>query len=68
VSSQRSGVRVRDAAVARIAQLLGDPTVRCPQCQQLLRPVVDGTLRPPHLLPIRGASWCPGGEKPAVTE
>jgi hypothetical protein len=60
-------VRVRDAAVARIAQLLGDPTVRCPQCQQLLRPVVAGTMLPAHLLPSRGANWCPGSEQPAVT-
>jgi hypothetical protein len=57
----------RDAAVARIAKLLGDPTARCPVCQQLLRLVVDGTLLPAHFFAVSGHSWCPGSEQPAVT-
>jgi hypothetical protein len=67
VSSQRSGVRVRDAAVAQIARLLGEPTARCPVCQQLLRLVAAGTMLPAHFLRISGHSWCPGSEQPAVT-
>jgi hypothetical protein len=59
-------VNTTDAAVARIAKLLGDPTGYCLACGRLLRLIADGTMLPDHRRPIPGHSLCPGGEKPAV--
>jgi hypothetical protein len=57
----------RDAGVARVAELLGAPASRCPQCHRLLLLAAEGTMLPGHYRPEAGHSWCPGSEQPAVT-